>query len=167
MRSITNGDSLTSNEIKLLTNDKAGPSGRTKWFAIDKTLITQGVDYINEWQVVVSSAHAGGQEGRDNQIEVIDNSSAFGRARVALKSFGDKISADNFYKYCKSNFIRYAFLLSDESLSSLAKFVPDVGDYNNSSIINFSKDIDKQLYELLQLKPNEVSYIESMIKPME
>lgn len=167
VRSITNGDSLTSNEIKLLTNDKAGPSGRTKWFAIDRTLITQGVDYINEWQVVVSSAHAGGQEGRDNQIEVIDNSSAFGRARVALKSFGDKISADNFYKYCKSNFIRYAFLLSDESLSSLAKFVPDVGDYNNSSIINFSKDIDKQLYELLQLKPNEVLYIESMIKPME
>ena len=167
VRPILNDDSLTTNEIKLLTNDKAGPAGRTKWFAVDRKLITQGQDYLNKWQVVVSSAHAGGQEGRDNQIEVIDNSSAFGRARVALKSFNNKASAENFYKYCKSKFIRYAFLLSDEALKSLAKFVPDLGDYQNNSIINFSKDIDKQLYNLLHLKPFEVAYIESMIRPME
>ena len=167
VRLITNNDSLTKNEIKLLTNHKAGPSGRTKWFAIDRSLITQNTDYINKWQVVVSSAHAGGQEGRDNQLEIIDNNSAFGRARVALKSFEDGISASNFYKYCKCNFIRYSFLLSDESLSSLAKFVPDISNYNDNSIINFSKDIDKQFYNLLHLDDNEILYIESMIKPME
>ena len=166
VRILTNND-LANNEIKLLTNDKAGPAGRTKWFAIDKSLITHGIKYIKDWKVVVSSAHAGGQEGRDNQIEIIDNFSAFGRARIALKTFNNKVSAYNFYKYCNSKFIKYAFLLSDESLTSLAKFVPDIENYQNGSIIDFSKDIDKQLYKLLSLEQDEIAYIETKTKPME
>lgn len=158
---------LESNEIKLLTNDKAGPSGRTKWFVIDKSLILQNINYIEQWQVVVSSAHAGGQDGRDNQMEIVDNHSAFGRARVALKSFNNENSANNFYKYCKSKTIKYLFLLSDESLGSLAKFVPDLNDYNSLKFVDFSKNIDGQFYKILNLSEEEIAYIESMIRPME
>lgn len=158
---------LESNEIKLLTNDKAGPSGRTQWFVIDKSLILQNINYIEQWQVVVSSAHAGGQDGRDNQMEIVDNHSAFGRARVALKSFNNENSANNFYKYCKSKTIKYLFLLSDESLGSLAKFVPDLNDYNSLKFVDFSKNIDEQFYKILNLSEEEIAYIESMIRPME
>lgn len=157
---------LESNEIKLLTNDKAGPSGRTQWFVIDKSLILQNINYIEQWQVVVSSAHAGGQDGRDNQMEIVDNHSAFGRARVALKSFNNENSANNFYKYCKSKTIKYLFLLSDESLGSLAKFVPDLNDYNSLKFVDFSKNIDEQFYKILNLSEEEIAYIESMIRPM-
>lgn len=158
---------LKSNEIKLLTNDKAGPSGRTQWFVIDKSLILQNVNYIEQWQVVVSSAHAGGQDGRDNQMEIVDNHSAFGRARVALKSFNDETSANNFFKYCKSKTIKYLFLLSDESLGSLAKFVPDLNDYNSLKFLDFSKNIDEQFYKILNLNDDEIAYIESKFRPME
>ena len=162
---------LARNEVKLLANDKAGPAGRSCWFVIDRSKINQNANYINEWQVVVSSAHPGGQEGRDNQAAVIDNRSAFGRSRVALKSFKTKREAENFFKYINCHFIKYAFLLSDEALSSLAKFVPDIIDYtDNNHFIDFSisiPEIDKQLYKKYNLTESEIAFIESMIKPME
>lgn len=154
--------------IKLLTNDKAGPAGRSAWFIVPKEVVTESREYIEQWQVVVSSAHPGGQEGRDNQLTIIDNHSAFGRARVALKSFMSEEEAVNFSKYVKSNMIKYAFLLTDEALSSLGKYVPDILNYHSDNgIIDFNSNIDNQLYELIKLSAEEIAFIESMIRPME
>lgn len=159
------GYQLNSNEVKVLTNDKAGPAGRSTWFVIDKDLIKCNQHYIDEWQVVVSSAHPGGQEGRDNQISIVDNHSAFGRARVALNSFKTELEAKNFYNYCKTNLIRFMFLMTDEALTSLGKKVPDIGDYsNNNRFIDFSKDLNEQLYKLIGLTPAEIEFIEKTVK---
>jgi len=155
-----------STEIKLLTNDKAGKAGRAKWFVINKSAIKSNTDMIDEWQVVVSSANAGGQK-RDNQIEIIDNHSAFGRSRVALGSFKTKLEAKNFFNYCQTSLIKFLFLMTDEALTSLAKVVPDIIDYSSISIIDFSQDIEKQLYQLFNLSEDEIAYIESTIRPME
>ena len=111
----------------------------------------------------MSSANAGGQK-RNNQIEVVDNYSAFGRSRVALKDFGTQEEAQNFFKYATCNFIRFAFLLTDESLTSLAKWVPDISNYHNDNgIIDFSKDIDKQLFELFEIPHEHQDYINFVI----
>lgn len=107
-------------EIKLFTNDKAGKSGRARWYIANKNVITSGSEYLNKWKVIVSSANAGGQK-RSNQIAIVDNHSAFGRSRVALKTFATEKEAINFFKYATSEIIRFAFLLTDESLTSLAK----------------------------------------------
>lgn len=165
VRNYSEDDKIDYNhEIKIFTNDKAGPAGRTRWFVANNEVIEQNRKYISEWQVVVSSAHPGGQEGRDNQIAIIDNHSAFGRARVALKSFKTKEEAENFMLYVNSKFIKYAFLLTDEALSSLAKCVPDINMYQGkNNIIDFSESIDKQLYKLINLTADEIKYIESKI----
>ena len=153
-----------SKEIKLFTNDKAGKAGRSTWFIANRNVIETNSDYIDEWQVVVSSANAGGQK-RDNQIEIIDNHSAFGRSRVALGSFKTEKEAQNFFKYCRTTLIRFMFLMTDESLTSLAKKVPDILDYtDDNGIIDFSKDVNKQLCDLVELTAEERSYIESVIK---
>ena len=152
------------NKIKVLTNDKPGPAGRTMWFVIDKDLIAKNVKYISEWQVVVSSAHPGGQDGRNNQLAIVDNHSAFGRARVALKSFETEKEASNFKKYINSKFVKYALLLTDEALTSLAKYVPNFKNYIDNTIINFSEPIDVQLYQLIGLTEDEIKYIESKVK---
>lgn len=153
----------TSKEIKLFTNDKAGKAGRAKWYVTDRVNIPSGHEYINRWKVIVSSANAGGQK-RNNQIEVVDNYSAFGRSRVALKDFGTQEEAQNFFKYATCNFIRFAFLLTDESLTSLAKWVPDISNYHNDNgIIDFSKDIDKQLFELFEIPHEHQDYINFVI----
>lgn len=154
-----------SRQIKLFTNDKAGKSGRAKWFIADRNVISN-MDYLSQWQVVVSSANAGGQK-RDRQLEIIDNHSAFGRARVALRSFRTPKEAENFYKYVESYIIRYAFLLTDEALSSLGKKVPDLLDYtDNNNLINFDEDIDKQLVKLMGLSQEDMDYIKSRINNM-
>lgn len=152
-----------SKQIKLLTNDKAGKSGRAKWYVADRKLIKQNTNYINEFQVIVSSANAGGQK-RDNQLEIADNHSAYGRARVALRSFKTYDEANNFYNYVKSYTIRYAFLLTDEALSSLGLLVPDLMDYSsNNAIIDFNNDIDDQLFRMMKFSDDEISYIKNKI----
>ncbi len=151
-------------EVKLLANDQAGPAGRSRWFVVGREHIRQNREYLAQWQVVVSSAHPGGQDGRDNQIAVADNHSAFGRSRVALKSFDTKEEAEHFRDYAESSLIRYLFLMTDESLSSLAKLVPDVKDYSeNNSFLDFTKPVDLQLYRLMQLEDAQIRYIESKV----
>lgn len=150
-------------KIKLLTNDKSGPAGRSKWFVADRSVITQSQELISQYQVVVSSAHPGGQDGRDNQLAIVDNNSVFGRARVALKSFETLKEAENFKKYINSKIVKFAFLLTDENLSSLGKAVPDILDYSSNSIIDFTKDIDKQLIDLLKITKEEYEYILSRL----
>lgn len=152
-----------SKEIKLFTNDKAGKAGRATWFIANKDIITKNQKFISEWQVVVSSANAGGQK-RDNQLEIIDNHSAFGRSRLALKSFEKEEEAVNFYKYVSSYFIKYTFLLTDESLTSLGKEVPDFDSYNDdNSMIDFHKDIDFQLCKIFGITDSEFDYIKKRV----
>ena len=112
---------------------------------------------------MVSSASPGGQK-RDNQLEVIDNQSVFGRVRVALKSFTTEKEAQNFYNYVSSDFTRYALLLTDENLTSVGKLVPDLGDYtDHCPFLDFSKDINKQLFELVGLTNEEAEYVKEKI----
>ena len=153
----------TTREIKLFTNDKAGKSGRARWYVVDRNVITTGVEYLNRWKVIVSSANAGGQK-RSNQIAVVDNYSAFGRSRVALKTFSTQREAENFLKYATSEIIRFAFLLTDESLTSLAKKVPDILDYSDGNgIIDFDKDVNTQLYELLEISASDQLFIKKTL----
>lgn len=150
-------------DIKLFTNDKAGKSGRAKWFITSRDAIKARNELIDEWQVVVSSANAGGQK-RDNQIQIIDNHSAFGRSRVALKSFRTEKEAQNFLKYATSYLIRFAFLLTDESLTSLGKEVPDLLDYTDSNrFVDYSQSIDEQLFSLFNITNDQQKYIKSRI----
>lgn len=150
-------------EIKLFTNDKAGKAGRATWFIADKDVIKKNQHMIAEWQVVVSSANAGGQK-RDNQLEIIDNHSAFGRARVALRSFKTESEAQNFFAYASTYFIRYAFLLTDEALTTLAKRVPDLENYtSNNGLIDFSKDLDAQLFKMCDFSTTEIESIKERV----
>lgn len=150
-------------EIKLFTNDKAGKAGRSTWYVVNRNVITTSREYIDQWKVVVSSANAGGQK-RSNQIEILDNHSAFGRSRVALGSFKTKEEAVNFFNYCRTPLIRFMFLMTDESLTSLAKKVPDLLDYTaDNDLIDFSADLSEQLYRLIGLTDEEIKYVETVI----
>lgn len=150
-------------EIKLFTNDKSGKSGRARWYIADKNVITSGSEYLNKWKVIVSSANAGGQK-RSNQIAIVDNHSAFGRSRVALKTFATEKEAINFFKYATSEIIRFAFLLTDESLTSLAKKVPDLLDYSDENgIIDYNRDVNAMLYRLFDINETSQQYIQEIL----
>lgn len=122
--------------------------------------------YLSKWKVIVSSANAGGQK-RDSQIEIVDNFSAFGRARIAIGAFDTEKEAINFYNYCNSHIIRYCFLLTDESLTSFARKVPDLGVYFSGQFVDFTKDINHQLCELIGLTDDEILYIDKRINDID
>lgn len=150
-------------EIKLFTNDKAGKSGRARWYIANKNVITSGREYLNKWKVIVSSANAGGQK-RSNQIAIVDNHSAFGRSRVALKTFETEKEARNFFRYATSEIIRFAFLLTDESLTSLAKKVPDLLDYTDSNgVIDYKYNVNAQLYKLFGIDEKNQLHIHNTL----
>ena len=150
-------------EIKLFTNDKAGKNGRARWYIANKNVIASGSEYLNKWKVIVSSANAGGQK-RSNQIAIVDNHSAFGRSRVALKTFATEKEAINFFKYATSEIIRFAFLLTDESLTSLAKKVPDLLDYSDENgIIDYNRDVNAMLYRLFDINETSQQYIQEIL----
>lgn len=152
-----------SKEIKLFANDKAGKAGRTQWFVVPRSAIKVNKKYIDEWQVVVSSANAGGQK-RDNQIEIMDNHTAFGRSRVALGSFKTESEAKNFFKYMNSYLVKFMFLMTDEALTSLGKKVPDFIDYScQNKFLNFNDNLDNQLVKIFELTETERNYIISVV----
>ena len=164
VRKYNDGDYFNpETEIKLFTNDKAGKSGRARWYVANKNIISSGTEYLGRWKIIVSSANAGGQK-RSNQIAVIDNYSAFGRSRVALKTFETEKEARNFFKYATSEIIRFAFLMTDESLTSLAKKVPDLLDYaDNKGLIDFNGDVNMQLYKLFEIDNAQQKYIKEVL----
>lgn len=121
------------------------------------------MEHLNRWKVIVSSANAGGQK-RSNQIAIADNHSAFGRSRVALKTLATEQEAKNFFKYATSEIIRFAFLLTDESLTSLAKKVPDLLDYSDANgIIDYNGDVNDQLYKLFGIDDKNNSIYERFL----
>lgn len=150
-------------EIKIFTNDKAGKSGRARWFVGSRDIVKSNPDMIDEYQVVVSSANAGGQK-RDNQLEIMDNHSVFGRARVALRSFKTMKEAKNFYDYVSTYTVRFAFLMTDEALSSLGKRVPDLLDYSDKNkLVDFNKDLDAQLQRIIGFDADDIAYIHERV----
>ena len=166
VKECTESTVLKDSEIKLLANDKAGKAGRSTWFIADKTIITTGIEQITEFQVVVSSANAGGQK-RDSQLEIIDNKSAFGRSRVALGTFKTQDEAQNFYNFSKTNIIKFLYLMTDEALTSLGKKVPDLGDYSSANtLLDFTGDINAQLCKLMDLKAEEVEYVKKTVESL-
>ncbi|MBI2258085.1 MAG: Eco57I restriction-modification methylase domain-containing protein [Flavobacteriia bacterium] len=84
----------------------------------------------------------------------------------------DKVSANHLSKYLTTRFVRFMHSLakaSQDATSKTYKFVP-LQDFTSNSDIDWNKSIaaiDQQLYAKYNLSPEEIGFIESMIKPME
>ena len=83
----------------------------------------------------------------------------------------DLISSTNLVKYFFTKFARFMHSLpkvSQHGTSKTYKFVP-LQNFKPDSDINWSKstkEIDEQLYVKYNLTPEEIDFIENMIKPM-
>lgn len=59
--------------------------------------------------------------------------------------------------------IRYAFLMTDEALSTLGKRVPDFNDYSDKCPLDFTRDLNEQLYKLFDLDERDIAYIKRRV----
>ena len=148
--------------------------------SFDKTDVISGKEWIDKWKVITSYLtydHAGraDKEGKKriiSTLEVLKPNEVCTETYIVVCTFDNEIEANNLYSYMKTKFVR--FLISElTSTQHLSKdkfeFVP-LQDFTSSSDIDWSKpvaDIDSQLYSKYGLSEEEITFIESMIKPME
>ncbi len=143
---------------------------------VEQSEITSHKDWIKKWKVYVPESNNIGTELND------DNQNSFVGAPntictetylvVGAELDLNEISATNLSKYLRTQFARYMLSLAKISQHGTAKtyrFVP-LQDFTEKSDIDWSKsvaEIDKRLYEKYKFSPDEIAFIESMIKPME
>ena len=133
---------------------------------------------IDKWKVFISKADgAAGQLGNPIPAKIIGKAelgypnTICTETFLVIAPFETKEQASNVISYTKTKFFR--FMVGTRKLKNMTKdtysFVP-LQNFKDDSDINWSEsiaEIDKQLYAKYGLTDGEITFIESMIKPME
>jgi len=132
---------------------------------IHKDAITQGKDYLNNYNVMISYAY--GERGKFPYL--ILGKPFIGQpghccteTYIILGSYSSEEKAKRVISYVQTKFFRFLVLLkknTQHATKSVYSLVPDQ-DYD------FDID-DSMLYNKYKLSDNEIEYIESMIRPMD
>ena len=146
---------------------------------VKKDIITKNMDIANKWKVFISKGNGGaGTLGDEKQVAILGKP-YLGKAKsvctdslIPIGCFDTEAEALNLQKYIKTKFLRYIvgiLKVSQNVYQNVYQFVP-LQDFTEKSDIDWSKsvvEIDQQLYAKYSLNDEEISFIESMIKPME
>ena len=131
--------------------------------------ITNNVDLINKWKVIVSKTGAehAGQSDKDgkkkviSRVMVLEPNVVCTESYLLLSAFNDAEKANNMVSYIKSVFFRFllsTILLTQNIAKDKFSFIP---------VQDWSKPwSDKELYRKYSLTSDEIAYIERIIKPM-
>ena len=137
---------------------------------IRKGRILSGSDLLDRWKVIVSKVsfeHAG-VPGKDGMmrvlsvLQVLPPNSACTESYLVAGSFDNESDAKNEVQYLKTKFARFLIM------QMLASMNMSKSSYSFVPMQDFSKPwTDEELYAKYNLTDDEISFIESMIKPME
>lgn len=138
---------------------------------IERSEISKGHETIDSFKLLVSKTGAehAGEPGKDGKFKVIPSSmkvlkpgEVCTHSYFIIGNWKDSHIAENALTYMTTKFVRFLMLqcISGYGLSKIVfQFVP---------VQDFSKSwTDEELYEKYELTDEEISFIESMIKPME
>lgn len=132
--------------------------------------VLSALDWIDKWKVIMSYLtydHAGradkdGKRKIFSTMEILPPQSVCTETYIVIDAFTTEKEAVNLLRYLKTSFVRFlvAQLTSTQHISKANfAFVP---------VQDFSRPwTDKELYEKYELTDGEVSFIESMIRPMD
>lgn len=160
-----------TNDIPLYYNRK----GKRLIGYIERENITKSKNLIDTWKVMIPQAGSdGGQKIPD---PVLGSSFTTPSPSVCTQTYlfiylDSLEKSTNANKYVKTLFFRFLISLrkiTQHATRSTYMWVP-MQDFTANSDIDWSKsipEIDQQLYKKYNLTEEEISFIESMIKPME
>ena len=142
---------------------------------LNREEITKNTDWIDKYKVFTPRANNIGTELNDDNLNTFIGApntictESYIAVGVDLKL--NELSAKNLCKYFTTKFARFQHSVgkaSQDATSKTYKFIP-LQNFTSKSDIDWSKsieEIDKQLYKKYHLTREEISFIESMIKPM-
>lgn len=137
---------------------------------VSRKEVTNNCDLIDKWKVVMSKAsaeHAGqtDNEGRKkvvSRVEILGPNQICTETYLLLGTFNNECEARNLADYVKSSFFRFllsTILLTQNIAKDKFQFVP-LQDFSHPWT-------DEMLYKKYGLTDEEITFIESMIRPME
>lgn len=145
---------------------------------ISRNDIKKGIDILDSYKVFTSKGNGGAGLLTDGKPVAIIGKSFIGTPGMACTDslipfgkFSTLFEAENLQKYMRTKFLRFCvgiLKVSQNLYQNVYSFVP-LQDFTASSDIDWSKsveDIDLQLYQKYGLNDDELSFIESIIKPM-
>lgn len=173
IRSYERGNDVNTNstDLKLISSKGEG--------YVKKEAVTASFDYVDKYNVIIGKAISGhlGETDADGKVKVLATTAIIDPYTVTTESylcigkFATKDEARNLYKYIITKFARFLLLQGLSSMNITKErflFVP-LQDFTSNSDIDWTKtisEIDTQLYAKYNLTNDEISFIESMIKPM-
>tara|TARA_R110000796_G_scaffold249991_1_gene378394 strand:- start:8 stop:3811 length:3804 start_codon:yes stop_codon:yes gene_type:complete len=126
----------------------------------------------HKFKVLVPKANGTGQLGEKLSTPVVMGpNTGFTFSFISFGSFEDKIEAEAALEYIKTKFLRSLLgilKVTQDNLQSTWAKIP-LQDFTSNSDIDWNQsisDIDKQMYIKYNLSEEEISFIESNIKPM-
>ena len=137
--------------------------GDNGYVSLDK--ITNNIQLINKYKVIVSKASPGGDEYPHSIVSapiISEPNSVCTETYLVIKAVPSKEQAENLISYIKTRFFRF--------MMSLVKNTQNIsrGSYMFVPLQDFSKPwTDEELYKKYGLTEEEIAFIESMIRPME
>ncbi len=140
---------------------------KTGFGFVSKNSITKNVEYLDYWKVVTSRSTSvpeedNGQVLRMSQTFIVEPGSVVTESYIVIDVFKRKNEAENCMSYVKTRFLRF---LCQPTIVS-----PDVSNrtFDLVPLQDFSHPwTDEMLYKKYGLTPDEIAFIESMIRPME
>lgn len=132
---------------------------------ISKSQIPKGKEYINKLKVIISKAGSG-SDSFPHQILgvpiISEPNSVSTETYIILRTFDNEKEANNFISYVSTKFFRFLVALiknTQNAAKNVYQFVP---------LQDFSEPwTDEKLYKKYGLSKEEITFIESMIRPME
>ncbi len=147
-------------------------NGRCTAFVSRKD-IKKNIQDIDKPKVLIPGAYGAG-ESFPHQIlgqPIFSTSNSVCSQSYLYSAFDTESEAENFLKYIQTRFLRVlvsASKVSQHAMSKVYRFVPKQ-DFSAESDIDWSTsvdEIDAQLYAKYNLSDEEITFVESMIKPM-
>jgi len=142
---------------------------------LNREEITNNTEWIDKFKVFTPRANNIGTELKDDNLNTFIGApnTICTESYIAVGSDLklNELSATNLCKYFTTKFARFQHSVgkaSQDATSKTYKFIP-LQNFTSKSDIDWSKsieEIDKQLYKKYHLTKEEISFIESMIKPM-
>lgn len=158
----TNGRPQKTGDIILRWQNGEGP--------YNKNEITVGIEMIDDWKVITSYVgfdHAGnpGKDGKRkvfSKIDILPPGTICTETYLVIGAFQSKAEAENLVIYMKSRFFRFLvsqFMYSHHITKDSYQFVP-IQDLSETWT-------DEKLYKKYGFTDEEITFIESMIRPMD
>lgn len=141
--------------------------GYREW--IERSAVRSNANWIDEWKTTVGgAAPAGGRPDKEGKyyglssIRVLPPSAVCTESYPVAGHFTSEEEAENLAGYLRTKFVRFLV-----SLRAVTQHVTR-GSFVFVPIQDFSETwSDQKLYKMYDLDPEEIAFIESMVRPME